>query len=59
MVEDSVKEKLKHEITGILLIAVAVFLFLSLVSYHPMGSQSSVRVVVSMSSALSPTAAPA
>jgi S-DNA-T family DNA segregation ATPase FtsK/SpoIIIE len=33
--EDSVKEKLKHEITGILLIAVAVFLFLSLVSYHP------------------------
>jgi S-DNA-T family DNA segregation ATPase FtsK/SpoIIIE len=34
--EDSIKEKLKHEIIGILLIAVAVFLFLSLVSYHPM-----------------------
>ena len=36
MIEESVKEKLKHEIIGILLIAVAVFLFLSLVSYHPM-----------------------
>ena len=36
MIEDSVKEKLKHEIIGILLIAVGVFLFLSLVSYHPM-----------------------
>ena len=36
MIEDSIKEKLKHEIIGILLIAVAVFLFLSLVSYHPM-----------------------
>ena len=36
MVEDSVKEKLRHEIIGILLIAVAVFLFLSLASYHPM-----------------------
>src|SRR4030043_867468 len=34
--EDSIKEKLKHEIIGILLIAVGVFLFLSLVSYHPM-----------------------
>jgi S-DNA-T family DNA segregation ATPase FtsK/SpoIIIE len=34
--EDSVKEKLKHEIIGILLIAVGVFLFLSLISYHPM-----------------------
>jgi len=34
--EDSIREKLKHEIIGILLIAVAVFLFLSLVSYHPM-----------------------
>ena len=36
MVEDSVKEKLKYEIVGILLIAVGVFLFLSLISYHPM-----------------------
>jgi S-DNA-T family DNA segregation ATPase FtsK/SpoIIIE len=36
VIEDSVKEKLKHEIIGILLIAVGVFLFLSLVSYHPM-----------------------
>ena len=36
MTEDSIKEKLKHEIIGILLIATAVFLFLSLVSYHPM-----------------------
>lgn len=36
MIEDSIKEKLKHEIIGILLIALAVFLFLSLVSYHPM-----------------------
>jgi len=35
VVEDSIKEKLKHEIIGILLIAVAVFLFLGLVSYHP------------------------
>ncbi|NWG02372.1 MAG: DNA translocase FtsK 4TM domain-containing protein, partial [Syntrophaceae bacterium] len=34
--EDSIREKLKHEIIGILLIAVGVFLFLSLVSYHPM-----------------------
>jgi len=33
--EDSIKEKLKHEIVGILLIAVAVFLFLSLASYDP------------------------
>jgi S-DNA-T family DNA segregation ATPase FtsK/SpoIIIE len=36
VIEDSVKKKLKHEIVGILLIAMAVFLFLSLVSYHPM-----------------------
>jgi DNA segregation ATPase FtsK/SpoIIIE, S-DNA-T family len=36
VIEDSIKEKLKHEIIGILLIAVAVFLFLSLVSFHPM-----------------------
>jgi S-DNA-T family DNA segregation ATPase FtsK/SpoIIIE len=34
--EDSIKDKLLHETLGILLIAVAVFLFLSLVSYHPM-----------------------
>jgi S-DNA-T family DNA segregation ATPase FtsK/SpoIIIE len=36
VIEDSIKEKLKHEIIGILLIAVGVFLFLSLISYHPM-----------------------
>jgi S-DNA-T family DNA segregation ATPase FtsK/SpoIIIE len=36
VVEDSIKEKLKHEIIGILLIAVGFFLFLSLISYHPM-----------------------
>lgn len=36
VMEESFKEKLKHEIIGILLIAIAVFLFLSLVSYHPM-----------------------
>ena len=36
MIEDSVKEKLKYEIIGILLIAMGVFLFLGLVSYHPM-----------------------
>jgi S-DNA-T family DNA segregation ATPase FtsK/SpoIIIE len=36
VIEDSIKEKLKYEIIGILLIAVGVFLFLSLVSYHPM-----------------------
>ena len=35
MIEETIKEKLKHEIIGILLIAVGVFLFLSLVSYHP------------------------
>lgn len=35
MIEDSIKEKLKREITGILLIAIALFLFLSLISYHP------------------------
>ncbi len=33
--EDSIKEKLKREIIGILLIAIAVFLFLSLISYDP------------------------
>ncbi len=36
MIEDSIKEKLRHEIAGILLIALGVFLFLSLISYHPM-----------------------
>jgi len=36
VIEDSVKEKLKYEIIGILLIAMGVFLFLGLVSYHPM-----------------------
>jgi S-DNA-T family DNA segregation ATPase FtsK/SpoIIIE len=36
VIEDSIKEKLKHEIIGILLIAVGVFFFLSLVSYYPM-----------------------
>ena len=36
MVEDSIKEKLKHEIVGILLVAIGIFLFLSLVSYDPM-----------------------
>jgi S-DNA-T family DNA segregation ATPase FtsK/SpoIIIE len=33
--EDSLKEKLKHEIVGIVLIAVAACLLLGLVSYHP------------------------
>ncbi|OGP76213.1 MAG: hypothetical protein A2V86_03355 [Deltaproteobacteria bacterium RBG_16_49_23] len=33
--EDSIKEKLKREIIGIALIAVAIFLFLSLISYDP------------------------
>jgi S-DNA-T family DNA segregation ATPase FtsK/SpoIIIE len=36
VIEDSIKEKLMHEIMGIVLIAVSVFLFLSLISYHPM-----------------------
>jgi S-DNA-T family DNA segregation ATPase FtsK/SpoIIIE len=36
VIEDSIKEKLKYEIIGILLIAMGVFLFLGLVSYHPM-----------------------
>ncbi len=36
MIEESIKEKLRHEIVGILLIALGVFVFLSLVSYHPM-----------------------
>ncbi|MCX8118862.1 MAG: DNA translocase FtsK 4TM domain-containing protein [Desulfobacterota bacterium] len=33
--EDTVKERLKREIVGIVLIAVALFLLLSLISYHP------------------------
>lgn len=35
MIEESIKEKLKREIIGIFLIAIALFLFLSLISYHP------------------------
>ncbi len=35
MIEDSIKERLKREIIGILLIAIAVFLLLSLISYDP------------------------
>jgi S-DNA-T family DNA segregation ATPase FtsK/SpoIIIE len=35
VIEESVKERLKREIVGIALIAVAIFLFLSLVSYNP------------------------
>ncbi len=35
MVEDSFKERLKHEMVGILLVALGIFLFLSLVSYDP------------------------
>jgi S-DNA-T family DNA segregation ATPase FtsK/SpoIIIE len=35
VIEDSIKEKLKREIIGILLIAIAIFLFLSLISYNP------------------------
>jgi len=35
MVEDSVREKLKHEVIGILLIAGGIFLFLSLISFDP------------------------
>ena len=33
--EGSFKEKLKYEIVGILLVALGVFLFLSLISYSP------------------------
>lgn len=33
--EDTIKERLKREIVGILLIAIAVFLLLSLISYDP------------------------
>ncbi|RPJ01928.1 MAG: DNA translocase FtsK, partial [Deltaproteobacteria bacterium] len=35
MVEDAIKERLKHEVIGILLIAAGIFLFFSLISYHP------------------------
>ena len=34
--EDSIKERLKHEMVGILLVAIGIFLFLSLVTYDPM-----------------------
>ena len=34
--DTSVKERLRHEVGGILLVAAGIFLFLSLVSYHPM-----------------------
>jgi S-DNA-T family DNA segregation ATPase FtsK/SpoIIIE len=36
MREDSIKERLWHEIVGILFVALGIFLFLSLVSYSPM-----------------------
>lgn len=36
MIEDSIKERLKYEIGGILLVTLGIFLFLSLVSYSPM-----------------------
>ncbi len=35
MADDSIKEKLKREIIGILLIAVGIFLFMSLVTFDP------------------------
>ncbi len=35
MREDSIKERLKHEIIGILLVSAGIFIFLSLVSYSP------------------------
>ena len=35
MVEDSIKEKLKREIIGILLVALGIFLFVSLVTFDP------------------------
>ena len=35
VIEESIKEKLKREIIGLLLVAIAIFLFLSLVSYNP------------------------
>jgi S-DNA-T family DNA segregation ATPase FtsK/SpoIIIE len=36
VIEDSIKERLKHEIIGILLVALGIFFFLSLVTYDPM-----------------------
>lgn len=36
MAEDPIIEKLKHEIIGLLLAALGILLFLSLISYHPM-----------------------
>jgi S-DNA-T family DNA segregation ATPase FtsK/SpoIIIE len=36
MTEDSVKERLRHEVVGILLVALGIFIFLGLVSYAPM-----------------------
>jgi S-DNA-T family DNA segregation ATPase FtsK/SpoIIIE len=35
LAKDSLKERLRHEMVGILLVALAVFLLLSLISYHP------------------------
>jgi S-DNA-T family DNA segregation ATPase FtsK/SpoIIIE len=35
MIEDSIKERLRHEIVGILLVAMGIFLLLSLISYDP------------------------
>jgi S-DNA-T family DNA segregation ATPase FtsK/SpoIIIE len=35
MREDSIKERLKREIIGILLVSGGIFIFLSLVSYSP------------------------
>jgi len=35
VIEDSIKEKLKREILGILLVALGIFLFLSMVSFDP------------------------
>jgi len=36
VIEDSVKERLKHEMLGILLVAIGIFILLGLVSYAPM-----------------------
>jgi S-DNA-T family DNA segregation ATPase FtsK/SpoIIIE len=36
VIEESIKERLKHEIIGILLVALGIFFFLSLVTYDPM-----------------------
>ena len=36
MMETSFKERLKYEIVGILLVGLGLFLFLSLISYHPL-----------------------